>query len=419
MVEAPPAFPLAAVRSRFPALAGESPPVFFDNPAGCQLPGSVAEAMAACARESCANLGGYFATSRRAGEIVQQAHADAALLLGAASAGEVALGASMTELTYHVSRACGRMFAAGDEILVTSMDHEGNVSPWLQAAEDFGLTVRWLAFDPDSWRIEPEALRLVLSERTRLLALGCASNLTGSLNHVQSLARIAHEAGVLVYADAVQYAPHRLMDVQALECDFLVFSAYKCFGPHIAALWGREQLLDELPAYRLRCGPQQAAAKFERGTPQVELHAGLSASIDYLLWLGAELGANGGGRPALQAAFAAAQRHEEALAARLLHGLAEIPGATIHGLAGTGAEAMARRVPTVSLTHERVSSRALAQGLAQAGIHAWSGHNYAYGTAEQLGLDMQDGVLRLGLAHYNSMDEVERTLEALRALCAG
>ena len=415
VAETPGAFPVSEVRSRFPALAGDKVPICLDNPAGTQLPDAVVDAMAVCAREACANLGGYFSTSRRATEIVRQAHEDAALLLGAASGMEIVLGSSMTEITYHVSRALGRMFSPGDEILVTTMDHEGNVSPWLQAAEDFGLTVRWLAFDADSWRIEPEALRLVLGDRTRLLALSYASNLTGSVNDVQTLARIAHDAGALVYVDAVQYAPHRLIDVTALECDFLVCSAYKFFGPHMGVLWGREDLLESMPAYRLRCGPRQGAAKFERGTPQVELQAGLSAAVGYLLWLGEALGANGTGRTTLQGAFAGVRRHEEALAARLLQGLATIPGVAICGI--SDAEKMEHRVPTISFTHEQASSRDLAHGLALRGVHAWSGHNYAYGVAEQLGLDMEDGVLRLGLAHYNTMMETERVLALLRELC--
>ena len=374
------------------------------------------EAIARCGRESYANLHGYFPTSERSTQIVRRAHEDAALLLGASSGDEIALGSSMTEITYHVSRALGRMFSPGDEILVTTMDHEGNVSPWLQAAEDFGLVVRWLGFDADSWRIEPEALRLVLSDRTKLLALSFASNLTGSINDVQALTRIAQEAGALVYVDAVQYAPHRPIDVQTLGCDFLVCSAYKFFGPHLGVLWGRQDRLEKIPAYRLRCGPSGAAEKFERGTPQMELQAGLSASVSYLQWLGGELGANVEGRAALETAFTGIHQHEENLTRLLLQGLQEIPGIAICGIKNE--KEISRRLPTVSLTHDKHAARKLAQELGRRGVHAWSGHNYAYGMVEQLGLDGEDGVLRLGLVHYNTAQEIERVVKILQELCA-
>ena len=336
------------------------------------------------------------------------------MLLGAKSGEEIALGSSMTELTYHMSRSLGRMFSRGDEILITTMDHEGNVSPWLQAAEDFGLVVRWLPFDMDSWRVEEDALRLVLSDKTKLLALNYASNLTGSLNDVSALARIAKDAGALVYVDGVQYAPHRMVDVSALGCDFFVCSAYKFFGPHMGVLWGRGELLDGIPAYRLRCGPKGAAEKFERGTPQMELQAGLSASVSYLQWLGSELGANAEGRTALEKAFAGIRSHEESLVSGLLEGLGEIPGIRIYGLSST--DDIARRVPTVSFTHDKHPAGELAFELARRDVHAWSGHNYAYSMVEQLELE-NDGVLRLGLVHYNSSDEVERVLKILREIC--
>lgn len=405
-------FPLDSVRERFPSISENT--ICFDNPAGTQLPSSVINAMQLCAREAYANLHGYFSTSKLSTNVVAQAHEDAALLLGAKSGEEIAIGSSMTELTYHMSRSLGRMFSQDDEILITTMDHEGNVSPWLQAAEDFGLIVRWLPFDMDSWRVEEDALRLVLSDRTKLLALGYASNLTGSLNDVSALARIAKDAGALVYVDGVQYAPHRMVDVSTLGCDFFVCSAYKFFGPHMGVLWGREELLDTIPAYRLRCGPKGAAEKFERGTPQMELQAGLSASISYLQWLGDELGANAEGRVALEKAFAGIRSHEELLVSRLLEGLDEISGIRIYGLSGI--DDIEHRVPTVSFTHDKHPASELAIELARRDIHAWSGHNYAYSMVEQLGLK-RDGVLRLGLVHYNGIDEVERTLGILRELC--
>ena len=409
-------FPIAALRRRFPALADQDR-VFLDNPAGTQVPQGVLDAVRDCMAARNANLGGAFRQSRAAEEIVETAHAKAATFLGAASAEEIAIGPSMTELTYHVSHAIARTCAPGDELVVTSMDHEGNVSPWLAAARDFGLTVRWVAFDEESWRIEPEAFAQALSERTRVVALNYASNMTGSVNQVRELAAMARQAGALVYVDAVQYAPHGLIDVQGLGCDFLVCSAYKFFGPHLGLLWGERAVLDGLPADRLRCGPGGPAEKFERGTPQIELQAGLIASIEHFAWLGRELGEAGDERAAIGAAYAASQEYEHGLTARLIAGLTAIDGVSVKGI--TTSNRMRDRVPTVSFTSSARSSAALAAALAEQGINAWSGHNYAYASAEQLGLDMSDGVLRLGIAHYNTAEEIERTLAALGALLGG
>ena len=406
-------FPITAVREQFPALGDES--IFLDNPAGTQVPDIVIDAVQASMRDSCANLGGHFDQSVRAEALVDLAHARAATLLGAKSADEIAIGSSMTELTFHVSRALARTCVPGDEIVVTSMDHEGNVSPWLIAARDFGLEVRWVAFDEDSWRIEPEAFASALSDRTRVVALNYASNMTGSINDVKALVKLAHEAGALVYVDAVQYAPHGCVDVADLGCDFLACSAYKFFGPHLGVLWGREQVLDGLDADRLRCGPTGPGAKFERGTPQVELLAGLAASVDYFESLGRMLGEKGDARAAIERAYAAATEYEAGLTRQLVNGLLEIRGLSIKGI--TAGNQMRDRVPTVSFTSANASCDEIAKGLASRGVNAWSGHNYAYAVAQQLGLDMNDGVVRLGIAHYNLASEIEHTLDALEKLC--
>jgi len=410
-----PAFPIETVRGQFPALRSGGN-LFLDNPAGTQVPQRVLDAITGCMTNDCANLGGHFRQSLRADEIKDSAHAKVAMFLGAPSPDEIAIGPSMTELTFQISRALARAFAPGDEIVVTSMDHEGNISPWLIAAKDFGLTVRWVAFDEESWRIEPEALAAVLTDRTRVVALNYASNMTGSINDVRALTAMVHEAGALVYVDAVQFAPHGLVDVVELDCDFLVCSAYKFFGPHLGLLWGREALLHDLAADRLRCGPTGPGAKFERGTPQIELLAGLSASIDHFEWLGRTLGDDGSARSAITTAFAASREYEHALTCHLVDGLQAIDGVAIKGI--TASNRMYDRVPTISLTCAHRPSDSLAAGLAHRGINAWSGHNYAFAGAEQLGLDLADGVLRLGLAHYNSKSEVEATLEALREECS-
>jgi cysteine desulfurase family protein (TIGR01976 family) len=410
-----PSFPIETVRGQFPSLQSDDA-VFLDNPAGTQVPQRVLDAVHDAMSRDCANLGGRFGHSLRAGEIVDTAHTKAALFLGAASANEIAIGSSMTGLTFQISRAIARTCVPGDEIVVTSMDHEGNISPWLTAARDFGLTVRWVRFDEESWQIEPEAFANVLSERTRVVALNYASNMTGSVNDVRALTTMAHDAGALVYVDAVQFAPHGLVDVTGLDCDFLICSAYKFFGPHLGVLWGREALLNDLTADSLRCGPTDAGAKFERGTPQVELQAALSACIDHFEWLGRELGDDGPARSAIATAFAASREYEHGLTCHLVEGLKVIDGVSIKGI--TASNRMYDRVPTVSLTCASQSSDNLAAGLASHGINAWSGHNYAFAAAEQLGLDLIDGVLRLGIAHYNTKSEIDTTLAVLRDHCA-
>jgi cysteine desulfurase family protein (TIGR01976 family) len=292
------------------------------------------------------------------------------------------------------------------------MDHEGNISPWLAVAEDRGLTIRWLPFDQETMRIEVDDLLPLLNERTRLLALNYASNLTGSINDVQALVAIARDRGVLTYVDAVQYAPHRLVDVAAIGCDFLVCSSYKFFGPHLGVLWGRESVMQEMRPYKLRCASDDLPERFETGTPQTELLAGLAATADYLASLDEGADATGGDRrSAIQAGYAAATAHETRLVRQLIDGLTTCPGVTIHGIANPNR--FDERVPTVSFTHQKRDSRDIAKGLAQAGVCVWSGHNYAYEVVRQLGINEKAGVVRIGIAHYNTVEEIDYTLEAV------
>jgi len=409
-------FPIAAVRARFPALAATDAGrarTYLDNPAGTQVPASVAEAVARCMLEANANLGGAFATSLAADRVVEAAHAAMAEFLGADGPEEIVIGPNMTTLTLHLSRSICRDFKPGDEIILTRMDHEGDVAPWLEIAADMGLVVRWLPFDRETWRIEPEALDAVLSERTRLLALNHASNLTGSINDVAALAARARAAGALVYVDSVQFAPHGAVDVRALGCDFLVCSSYKFFGPHLGILWGRRELLAEMHAYKCRCVGEELPHKYETGTPQIELLAGLTETVDYYAWLGAEAGGTGSRRQLIEAAFAASIAYETDLAGCLILGLSELPGITVQGISNPNR--FAERVPTVSITHDRMAPDAMAAALAGQGIFVWSGHNYALEVVRHLGLDEKVGVLRIGLAHYNTIDEVERVLAAVAA----
>ena len=407
-------FPIERVRGQFPALADDRT-VWFDNPAGTQVPRAVIEAVSTAMTRAASNLGGTFPASRNAVAIWEKAHAAMADFLGAGSPREIVIGSSMTSLTFQMSRTLGRGFEPGDEVVVTRMDHEGNVSPWLHLAKDRGLAVKWLDFNRDTWRIEPDDLGSLLSERTKLVALTYASNCTGSINDVKALAALARRAGALVYVDAVQFAPHGLVDVAGVGADFVACSAYKFFGPHLGVLWGREDLLQSLEPYSVRCGPKDLPGRHETGTPQTELLAGLAAAVDHFAWLGMELGADGDRRSAVAAAYAASSAHEAGLALRLIDGLKEMD-LTIHGIANPNR--IAERVPTVSVTHPRHATHDLARGLAREGVCVWSGHNYAWEVVRALGLDERQGVLRIGLAHYNTADEVDRTLTALRRLVA-
>jgi len=408
-------FPIAAVRAEFPALCAEV--AFLDNPGGTQVPRRVSTAVSRAMTCAASNLGGYFEASREADRINEQGHAAAATLLGASSGREIVIGQSMTMLTLQMARSLCRGWGPGDEIIVTRLDHEGNVSPWLLAAQERGVSVRWLPFNRETWRIEPEDLLPLLSEKTRLVALNYASNMTGSVNPVRTLTQQAHQAGALVYVDAVQLTPHHVVDVQALGCDFLACSSYKFFGPHLGVLWGRETLLAELFPYAVRCASPSLPSRHEIGTPQTELIAGLAATVEYFEWLGTATGGTGERRALILAAYQAAIAYEHPLMATLIGGLRSLPGVSIHGIVDSAR--FSDRVPTVSLTHASHRSRSLAEALGQRRFCVWSGHNYAYEAARFLGLDEDDGVLRIGLAHYNTMTEVMGVLQAIEELLEG
>jgi cysteine desulfurase family protein (TIGR01976 family) len=410
-------FPIDRVRAAFPALAitdDAKSRIYLDNPAGTQVPQSVADAVSACLINSNANLGGFFPTSRAAGEVVVAAHEAMADFLGAGSADEIIIGASMTSLTFHLARSICRDFSPGDEILLTRMDHEGNIAPWLCIAEDLGLVVKWLPFDTGTWQVEPEALVAAMSGRTRLLALNYASNLTGSINDVKALTAIAKAAGLQVFIDAVQLAPHRAIDVQAIGCDYLACSSYKFFGPHLGIVWGSREALSGLNAYKCRCVGEELTGKFETGTPQIELLAGLTATVDYFGWLGSQCGATGSRRDRLLAAFDAAHAHERPLTGRLIEGLLTIPEVTIHGISNLNR--IDQRVPTIAFSFNGYEPAFIAKSLSDRNIFVWDGHNYALEVVRQLGIPEDQGVVRIGIAHYNSEDEIAQTLECLAAI---
>lgn len=408
-------FPVEDLRARFPALAlkdGANRRVYLDNSAGTQVPQAVADAVARCLIETNANLGGHFATTVAAGRVVDEAHVAMADFLGAAGPEEIVIGPNMTTLTYHMSRTLGRTFSSGDEIVVTCMDHEGNVSPWLQLAEDRGLAVRFVPFSAESWQVEEEALASVLSERTRLVALNYASNLTGSINRVKALTGIAKAAGALVYVDAVQFAPHGLVDVADLGCDFLACSSYKFFGPHMGIVWGRREVLETLSPYKCRCSSNGLPERFETGTPQIELLAGLTATVDHFAALGAMVGDEGSRRQRIAAAYSASIAHEAGLATRLIDGLSAVDGLAFHGI--TDPARIAARVPTVSFTVDGIRPDSLVRLMAAENIFVWSGHNYAWEIVHQLGIPADDGVVRIGAASYNTPDEIDEAVDSVR-----
>ena len=409
-------FPVDRVRERFPGLArevGGQPAVFLDGPAGSQVPQSVIDAVGRCMADINANAGGVFATSVETDQMLSDAGQAMADLLGAGSADEVVFGANMTTLTFMLASAMSKTWSAGDRIILTRLDHDANVSPWELAARDVGAEVFHVGVSPDDGSLDLEQLKGALSDRTRLVAVPAASNLIGTVQPIRDIVQWSHAAGAQVFVDAVHYAPHRLMDVADWGCDFLCCSAYKFFGPHVGVLWARGELLDALPARKLRVAPDYLPERWLLGTQNHEGIAGAAAAVEYLADLGREVTGDRGlqRRAALRAAFEAIERHEGALAARFLEGLGEIPGLRVWGLADPSR--VAERAPTIAITHEHHRPADICRRLAEQGVFAWSGNNYALPLTEALGLE-PDGVVRLGLLHYNSLAEVERVVEMLR-----
>ncbi len=416
-------FDIAAVRSAFPSLAVEvngQPAVYADNPGGTQVTQACIDAVSAYYRQNNANTHGAFLTSQRSDALLAEAHAAMADFLNAADPREIAFGPNMTTLTFAFSRALGRTLQSGDEIVVTALDHDANVAPWQQLAEDRGLTVRMADVDLATCTLDMADLRSKITPRTKIVAIGYASNAVGTINDVRTIIGWAHEVGALTWIDAVQYAPHAPIDVQALGCDFLVCSAYKFFGPHQGIVWGKLEHMERLRPYKVRPASDESPDRWETGTQAHELQAGALATLDYLAALGhphadayrdAFPGMTGR-RLDLHAAMAMIQVYEQTLAARLIAGLKGIPGVTLYGL--TDEADLARRVPTVALTVAGHSPRALAEGLAERGVFVWDGNYYALNLMERLGLEEHGGALRIGLAHYHTVDEMDRIIAALR-----
>lgn len=418
------AMDVPTIRAQFPALSSGA--VFFDNPGGTQVPHHAIDRMVDYLVTKNANLGGAFRTSRATGAVLDEARRALADLLNAAQPEEIIFGPNMTTLTFGLSRALARELQAGDEIIVTRLDHDANIAPWLLVAEERGCRVHWVDFDVEECTLRLEQLEAVLSGRTRVVAVGYASNAVGTINPVARIIELAHQAGALCFVDAVQYAPHGPIDVQELNCDFLAVSAYKFFGPHLGALYGKYEHLNRLRAHKVRPAPDNPPGKFETGTGNHEGLAGMLGALEYLAWLGETFGgehAEGYGRRSegrrllLKQAMTAIRAYEMELSRVLLETLSEIPGLRIYGL--TDVKALDRRVPTVSFTLKGWAPRAVAEALDAAGIYVWDGNYYALAVTERLGLEDQGGMVRVGLVHYNTMDEVARLGEALRNLVPG
>jgi len=412
-------FPIEEVRSQFPALAtsdGTLPRVYFDAPGGTQACSTAIARMREHLERGTANSGGAFRSSVETDAMSEAAHDAVGDLLGARP-GEIAFGPNMTSLTFSVSRALANEWSAGDELVVTRLDHDANVAPWLLAARDRGMTVRWLDFDPATGVLDLDALPGLLGTRTRLVAVGGASNALGTLNDLARIVPIVREnSDALIYVDAVQSVPHVVTDVEAIGCDLLACSPYKFFGPHQGVLWGRTSLLERIEAYKVRPSSiHPAAVRFETGTPSFEGQAGVLGTIEYLEWLGTRLGDESGTRRGrLRTAMAECERYERQLGDRLLAGLASIPGLRLWG-----PPTMDGRVPTFSFTIEGHSPDAVADHLARANIFAWSGNFYAVEVIARLGLVESGGLLRIGLCHYSTAGEVDRLIHSLGELTAG
>jgi cysteine desulfurase family protein (TIGR01976 family) len=403
---------LQAIRSQFPALS--SGLVYFDNPGGTQVPNRVIDRMVDYLVTKNANHEGAFPTSQRSDDLVDQAHRAMAEMLNAAP-DEIIFGANMTTLTLHLSRSIARELRPGDEIIVTRLDHDANISPWIQIAEDRGCTLRWLDFDVEDCTLRLPDLESLLTSRTRLVAVGYASNAVGTINPVERIVQLAHQAGAWCLVDAVQFAPHGAIDVRRLECDFLVVSAYKFFGPHAGVLYGRRDLLERLFAYKVRPAPDAPPGKFETGTGNFEAIAGTLGAVEYLASLAPQpVKAGGGLRGPLGLAMQAIQEHERNLSTALIDALQSLPGVRIHGITDPGA--LNQRVPTVSFTAAGHHPRSLAAALGEQGIQVWDGNYYAPAVTERLGLESQGGMLRVGLVHYNTVEEIQRLVDGVRPL---
>jgi cysteine desulfurase family protein (TIGR01976 family) len=420
-------FDSTTIRNQFPALRRQaalpSPALFLDNPGGTQIAQASLDRIVTYLTQHNANHGGAFLTSQQSDLVLDEAHAAMADFYNAERSEEIIFGNNMTTLTLHISRSFSRSWNPGDTIVVTRLDHDANINPWVLAAQDRGCNIRWVDFHPEDGTLDIEEMQQALEARPRLVAVGYASNALGTINPVAKIVKMAHEAGALVYIDAVQYAPHGPIDVQQLDCDFLVASAYKFFGPHAGILYGRYELLEELFAYKVRPAPNELPGKFETGTQNHEGLAGVLGAIEYLEWVGQTFGGDyaekydtplQGRRLHLKRAMEAVRAYEFEISRAVLDILEETPGVTIYGI--TDRRNLESRVPTFSFRLKGWHPSPLARKLGEQGIYVWDGNYYALAVTERLGLEESGGMVRVGPVHYNTLEEIHRFGEALSRL---
>ncbi len=406
-------FDIAWVREQFPSLklqVNGHAAAFLDGPAGTQVPKQVMDAVQNYFLTANANTNGAFLTSRRTDEMILSARAAMADFFNC-DRDEVVFGQNMTTITFALARAIGRELKSGDEIVVTTLDHDANVAPW-RALEEKGVVIRQVDIRESDCTLDMENLRHKLSAKTKLVAVGYASNMVGTINPVAEITKLAHSAGALVFVDAVHYAPHGLIDVKALDCDFLACSPYKFFGPHMGTLYGKRKHLEKFTPYKVRPATNTPPESWETGTQVQELIAGIGAAVDYIAELGRHSDAGvKSRRAALQAAYQATHQYESGLLRRLISGLPAIPGMRIFGI--TDRQRFDERCSTLSFRLGDHHPREIAAFLGERGIFTWDGNFYALNLSERLGVEQHGGVLRVGLVHYNTPEEVQRLLAAL------
>jgi cysteine desulfurase family protein (TIGR01976 family) len=407
------------IRSQFPSLAqtvNGRPAVFLDGPGGTQVPQQVIDAISNYLTRHNANTGGAYLTSRNTDRMIAEARAAMGDFLNC-DADEIVFGANMTSLTYAMSRAIGRDLGPGDEIVLTLLDHDANFSPW-KALEEKGVTIRAAKFNAADCTLDMDDLARQIRSDTRLVAVGYASNAVGTINNVKEVVRLAKQAGALSYIDAVHYAPHGLIDVRALDCDFLVCSTYKFFGPHMGVLYGKRDHLKRLRPYKVRPNTNNIPNCWEWGTLNHECIAGIKACVDYWKELGRRAKPDvANRRAAIVAAHEAIHRHEHAMLEKMIAGLVAIPGLKLYGISDP--RRFDNRCATIVVRIEGHTPLELATKLGDRGFFTWDGNYYALNVTEQLDVERRGGFLRIGLVHYNTMEEVERMLAALREIVEG
>jgi len=410
------ALDLTWVRSQFPSLAQTvdgQPAVFLDGPGGTQVPQRVIDAISGYLKSSNANTAGAYATSRQTDAMIASARSAMADFLGC-DADDIVFGLNMTSLTFAISRSIGRELGPGEEILLTHLDHDANISPW-RALQERGVTVRFAEINEADCTLDMGDLARKITPRTKLVAAGYASNAVGTINHVKEIVRLAHDAGALAYLDAVHYAPHGPIDVRSLDCDFLVCSTYKFFGPHMGVLYGKREHLQRLEPYKVRANSNAVPYRWEWGTLNHECIAGIAACVEYLADLGRYADSSVlNRRSALLAAYKAIQNHERGLMERLIAGLLAIPGLKLYGISDPAQ--FHRRCPTVAVRVKGHTPLELATKLGARGFFTWDGNYYALNLTERLDVEKDGGFLRIGLVHYNTMEEVDRLLAALKEI---